>query len=222
VTQPQLPSTAAVFPLPCSGLHFQGGNGTNNAMGGAQFNRAPQTRILVSLGASPNAAAVFSITSPSIENTFENLTIDGHNQALSIFASVDNTLKNVCLAVQTSGQTDNTALKITNSFWFFMDGGCLKTLSMTIPVAMFTGETPIAGENPLVGLVYFTNIQGHRKAVASHRILRRAPPRSRGDVARRHAQASMALTAMPWISKWAPQRSGPEPMKARVGNGYLK
>jgi hypothetical protein len=72
-------------------------------MGGAQFNRAPQTRILVSLGASPNAAAVFSITSPSIEDTFENLTIDGHNQALSIFASVDNTLKNVCLAVQTSG-----------------------------------------------------------------------------------------------------------------------
>ncbi|MGD0306776.1 MAG: glycosyl hydrolase family 28-related protein, partial [Candidatus Acidiferrales bacterium] len=160
VSQPQLPSTAAVFPLPCGGLHFQGGNGTNNAMGGAQFNRAPQTRILVSLGASPNAAAVFSITSPSIENTFENLTIDGHNQALSIFASVDNTLKNVCLAVQTSGQTDNTALKITNSFWFFMDGGCLQTLSMTIPVAMFTGETPIAGENPLVGLVYFTNIQG--------------------------------------------------------------
>jgi hypothetical protein len=52
------------------------------------------------------------------------------------------------------------ALKITNSFWFFMDGGCLQTLSMTIPVAMFTGETPIAGENPLVGLVYFTNIQG--------------------------------------------------------------
>jgi Pectate lyase superfamily protein len=160
VSQPQLPSTAAVFNLPCSGLHFQGGNGTNTALGGAQFNRPPQTRILASPGSNPNAAAVFSVISPSIENTFENLTIDGHNQALSIFASVDNSLRNVCLAVGTSGQTDNTALKITNSFWFFMDGGCLQTTGMTIPVAMFTGETPIASESPLVGLVFFSNIQG--------------------------------------------------------------
>jgi len=41
LTQPQLPSTAAIFPLPCGGLHFVGGNGTNSSTGGAQFNRAP-------------------------------------------------------------------------------------------------------------------------------------------------------------------------------------
>ncbi len=161
VSQPQLPSTAAVFPLPCGGLHFQGGNGTNYALGGAQFNRAPQTRIFVSAGASPNAAAVFSMAGASVQqNTFENLTINGHNQAINIYASVDNSLRNVCLVVGTSGQTDNTPLKITNTFWFFMDGGCLQTTSMTIPVAIFTGETPLGSEAPLVGLAYFTNIQG--------------------------------------------------------------
>ena len=160
VSQPQLPSTAAVFPLPCSGLHFQGGNGTDTSIKGAQFDRPPQTRIMVSPGANPNAAAVFSVISPSIENTFENLTIGGHNQAISVYTSVDNSLRNVCLIVLTSGQTDNTPLKITNSFWFFMDGGCLQAGNMTIPVAMFTGETPIASEAPLAGLIYFTNIQG--------------------------------------------------------------
>jgi hypothetical protein len=161
VSQPQLPSTLAVFPLPCGGLHLQGGNGTNTSLGGAQFNRAPQTRILATPGASPNAAAVFSVTGNTVQqNTFENLTIDGHNQALSIYASVDNSLRNVCLAVTTSGQTDNTPLKITNSFWFFMDGGCLQGGSMTLPVALFTGETPLTTEAPLVGLAYFTNIQG--------------------------------------------------------------
>ncbi len=160
VSQPQLPSTAAVFPLPCSGLHFQGGNGTDTSIKGAQFNRPPQTRIMVSPGANPNAAAVFSVISPSIENTFENLTIGGHNQAISVYTSVDNSLRNVCLTAAISGQTDNTPLKITNSFWFFMDGGCLQAGNMTIPVAMFTGETPIASEAPLAGLIYFMNIQG--------------------------------------------------------------
>ncbi len=161
LTQTQLPSTAPVFTLPCSGLHFQGGNSTNYATGGAQFNRPPQTRLAVNtLGASPNNAPVFSITSPNGEETFENLTINGHNQAVSLFDSTEDSLKNVCLTVPTTGQTDNTPLKITNSFWFFMDGGCLQTSSSTVPVGMFTGETPIAGESPLVGLVYFTNVQG--------------------------------------------------------------
>jgi hypothetical protein len=34
LTQPQLPSTAAIFPLPCPGLHFVGGNGTISSTGG--------------------------------------------------------------------------------------------------------------------------------------------------------------------------------------------
>ncbi len=33
LTQPQVPSTAAIFPIPCSDLHFQGGNGTNLVVG---------------------------------------------------------------------------------------------------------------------------------------------------------------------------------------------
>jgi hypothetical protein len=162
VSQPQLPSTAAIFPLPCPGLHFLGGNGSGHATGGAQFNRAPQTRIVANNGgSSPNAAAMFSMTGPtSVTDTFENLTLNGLNQAISIYTSNENVLRNVCLTTTATGQTDNAPLKITNTFWFYMDGGCLQTASGSLPLALLTGETSLAGEAPLVGLAYFTSVQG--------------------------------------------------------------
>ena len=161
LTQPQLPSTAAIFPVPCPGLHFVGGNGTISSTGAAQFNRAPQVRLVVNnAGPNPNGAAVFSMTYPISLTTFENLTINGHNQAMSIYTSGQNVLRNVCLTTMATGNTDNTPLKITNTFWFFMDDGCLQAGNGTLPVALLTGEAPIAGEAPLVGLAYFRGLEG--------------------------------------------------------------
>ena len=161
LTQPQLPSTAAIFPVPCPGLHFVGGNGTISSTGAAQFNRAPQVRLVVNnAGPNPNGAAVFSMTYPISLTTFENLTINGHNQAISIYTSGQNVLRNVCLTTMVTGNTDNTPLKITNTFWFFMDDGCLQAGNGTLPVALLTGEAPIAGEAPLVGLAYFRGLEG--------------------------------------------------------------
>ncbi|MGB7751837.1 MAG: glycosyl hydrolase family 28-related protein, partial [Candidatus Acidiferrales bacterium] len=161
LTQPQLPSTAAIFPLPCPGLHFIGGNGTISSTGGAQFNRAPQVRLVVNnVGSNPNGAAVFSMTYPIALTTFENLTINGQNQAISMYTSNQNVLRNVCLTTSITGKTDNTPLKITNTFWFFMDNGCLQAGSGSLPVALLTGEAPIAGEAPLVGLAYFRGLEG--------------------------------------------------------------
>src|SRR5271167_4189985 len=112
LTQPQLPSTAAVFPLPCGGLHFVGGNGTSSSTGAAQFNRAPQVRLVVNnVGSSPNGAAVFSMTYPVTLNTFENLTINGQNQAMSLYDSGQDVLHNVCLVADATGKADNAPLK---------------------------------------------------------------------------------------------------------------
>jgi Pectate lyase superfamily protein len=162
LSQPQLPSTSGIFTLPCGGLHFLGGNGSGSAIGGAQFNRAPQTRlIVVNVGANPNAAAVFSMLgNVSSSNTFENLTINAHNQAISMYASNENVLRNDCLTTAITGQTDNTPLKITNTFWVYMDGGCLQAGNGSLPLAIFTGEAPLGIEAPLVGLAYFTSVQG--------------------------------------------------------------
>jgi hypothetical protein len=162
LTQPQLPSTAAVFPLPCSGLHLLGGNGSGFATGGAQFNRAPQTRLVVSnVGTNPNGAAVFSTTYPVTgETTWENLTINAHNEAISMYTSNENVLRNVCLTTAATGQTDNTPLKITNTFWFYMDGGCLQAGNSALPLAIFSGEASLNSEAALDGLMYFTGVQG--------------------------------------------------------------
>jgi len=161
LSQPQLPSTAAIFPLPCGGLHFVGGNGTSSSTGAAQFNRAPQVRLVVNnIGSSPNGAAVFSMAGPVALNTFENLTINGQNQAMSLYDSGQNVLRNVCLTTITTGKTDNTPLKITNTFWFFMDDGCLQAGSGSLPMALLTGETSLNGEAPLVGLAYFRGLEG--------------------------------------------------------------
>ena len=65
LSQPQLPSTSAIFALPCAGLHLIGGNGSGRAVGGAQFNRTPQARLIIgNPGSSPNGGAVFSTTWP--------------------------------------------------------------------------------------------------------------------------------------------------------------
>src|SRR5262249_48224631 len=70
--------------------------------------------------------------------------------------------RNVCLAVTgTTGLTDNTPLKIMNSFWIWFRGGCLMANgSNTTPIALFTGETPIGSEAPLVGLLKMEDIIG--------------------------------------------------------------
>ena len=114
-------------------------------MGGAQFNRAPQTRLVVgNPGSNPNGGAVFSTIWPVAGGTtWENLTINGLNQAISMYTANENVLRNVCLTSAATGMTDNTPLKITNTFWFYMDGGCLQATSSTLPMAMFTGETSL-------------------------------------------------------------------------------
>jgi Pectate lyase superfamily protein len=162
LSQPQLPSTSAIFALPCAGLHLIGGNGSGRAVGGAQFNRTPQARLIIgNPGSSPNGGAVFSTTWPVTgETTWENLTINGFNQAISMYTANENVLRNVCLTSAATGQTDNTPLKITNTFWFYMDGGCLQTTSSTLPMAIFSGETSLHGEAALDGLMYFTGVQG--------------------------------------------------------------
>jgi Pectate lyase superfamily protein len=162
LTQPQLPSTAAIFPLPCNGLHFVGGNASGTSIGAAQFNRAPQTRLQVTAsGPSPNAAAVFSLIFPDNgATTFENLTINAKNEAIFMYDSNENVLRNVCLTTQATGQTDNTPLKVTNSFWIFMYGGCLQAGNGSLPPAIFTGEASLNSEAPLVGLTYFDGVQG--------------------------------------------------------------
>ena len=113
--------------------------------------------INVTAGASPNAAPMFAL--PSF-TTIENLSIAGSNQAVSLYDTVNVSFRNTCLAVNgATGQTDNTPLKITNSFWIWYKGGCIMANGSTsTPIVLFTGETPVSGEAPLDGLITMEDI----------------------------------------------------------------
>ena len=168
VSQPQLPSTAAVFNIPttCARLYFYGGNVSNGfeiqALGGA-----PMSAINVNAGAHPNGGPVFllesgqgSSTQGGVNSTFENLSINAYNQAVTVYGATTIRFQNVCLGVNgTTGLADNTPLKLTNTFQDYFNGGCLVTNgSGTTPIIEMTGETPLATEGSQDGLIYVSNV----------------------------------------------------------------
>jgi hypothetical protein len=134
-TTPDLPS--------CTGMHIRGtGNGQLMT-----FGTPPNAHIGVIKGASPSPAPVFSALNIN-QITLEDVAIDGYNQALWANNVTTLRLKNACLRVQTTGQTDNTPLKLTNLFDFEMDDGCLAALAPggssangSLPVSIWDGET---------------------------------------------------------------------------------
>ena len=148
-TQTGISTTAPIFTT-CSDLYLY----SNGSQGGtAQFRTAPQgARILVSAGASPNAAPVFAFTQQE-NDTVENLSLNCRNQCISTYDSVLMHFTNNALNVATTGQTDNTPLKITNSFWIWINGGTLQNIGGTLPTLLMTGETSLGGEASLVGLI---------------------------------------------------------------------
>jgi hypothetical protein len=148
-TTPDLPS--------CVGLHIKGlGSGALMS-----FAAPPNAHIGVIKGSNPSPAPVFySLNSTGV--TFEDVAIDAYNQAISTNNVIGITLTNTCLRVQTTGQTDNTPLKLTNVFNFWMSKGCLETLNGsvtngTLPVAIWSGETS-GSSTPAVYIVRMQDV----------------------------------------------------------------
>jgi len=134
-TTPDLPS--------CAGLRIRGlGNGALMT-----FATPAQAYIGIVQGSNPSAAPVFSALNQSNPSmTFEDVAIDAYNQAIWANNAVGLTLTNTCLRVQTTGKPDNTPLKLTNVFNFWMNKGCLETLNGSVtngalPVSIWDGET---------------------------------------------------------------------------------
>ena len=148
-TQTGVSTTAPIFTT-CGDLYLY----SNGSQGGtAQFRSAPQgAQIRVTAGASPNSAPVFEFEQQP-NSTIENLEMSCYNECVWAYDSTGMHFKNNALAVATTGMSDNTPLKITNSFWIWIEGGTLETNSGSIPTLLLTGETSLGGEAPLVGLL---------------------------------------------------------------------
>jgi hypothetical protein len=164
VSQPQAPSTAPIFSIPknCLNLHFVGGNVAGRfAM--PQFSNAPAASIVVNPGPSPNAAPMFLLENGqgsskhggARNSTMEQLNLTCFNQCVWIYAGGNFIFSRMNMAVSTTRMQDNTPLKISNSFWIYFYNGTLQTSSTAVPVALFVQDTPISGEQPVVGLLRF-------------------------------------------------------------------
>jgi hypothetical protein len=170
ISQQQLPTPTNVpdlsIPPTCSGLYFFGGN-TGNRSGVVAGQTAPSSTVHVVNGPHPNGSPVFflqqgqsGMTQGGFQSSFQNLSLNCYNQCVWIYGAAQIKMRNVGLAVPTTGLADNTPLKLTNTFWFeFVDGSALQTQSAKVPVAILTGESTYGpGIAPQVGLVTFRNI----------------------------------------------------------------
>jgi pectate lyase-like protein len=169
VSQKQTPTPITVPDLSvaptCSGLYFYGGSNNERRMW-PQFAQAPQAVIQVRRGANPNGSPVFLLeqgsepgaTQGGQQSKFENLSINGYNEAVWVLSAVNVRFKNCALSVPTTGAADNAALKVTDTFWFYFTDGSLQTSSTGVPVAMFTGEDYSFETSPSVGLVTFRDV----------------------------------------------------------------
>jgi Pectate lyase superfamily protein len=159
VAQPQTPSTAPVFEIPCQYLTFRGMGTSEPAFG----TRMPGVIIQSAPGASPNNAAVFDVRFPNVGQgfTMQDLEIAGYNKALWVYKTVQVKLDNVVLSVQNTALADNSPLMLTNNFWFEWNGGsCNGTQAANKYCILATGDVPIAGEAALVGLIHIHDLQG--------------------------------------------------------------
>lgn len=170
ISQQQTPTPANIpdlnIPKTCSGLYFFGGN-TGNRSGVVAGQTAPASAVKVINGPHPNASPVFflqqgesGMTQGGFQSSFQNLSMNCYNQCVWIYGAAQVKMRNVGLAVATTGLADNTPLKLTDTFWFeFVDGSALQTESTKVPVAIMTGENTYGpGVTPQVGLVTFRDI----------------------------------------------------------------
>jgi len=167
VSQKQTPTEVTVpdlsIPPTCSGLYFYGGNNSNRRSW-PQFAAAPQAVIQIDPGPRPNGSPIFLLeqgsgaTQGGYQSRFENLVLNGYNEAVWILSAVNVRMKNVALSVTTTGLLDNTPLKVTDTFWFYFTDGTLQAGSSTVPVALFTGENYSFRTSPSVGLVTFRDV----------------------------------------------------------------
>lgn len=163
VSQPQLPSTAPVFPFPtgCAPT-LTSGPGSTFDQTFPPMSEGAEIEVQ-NLGTNPNAAPVFRYS--SLEGNFygghiKGLNIQGYNQALVVIGSVPFHLENVNLASFITGQADNTPLKLTDTYWFYWSYGVSGAFgcapanpgcaSGVTPPILMTGET-VSGQVANIG-----------------------------------------------------------------------
>lgn len=153
VNQPQSNSPSTIpFTIGCQNMHFLGGDQQSPSTGTAM---PPQVSINARCGSAPNAMPMFEVNYPNQNAHFENLIINGCNEAIAspgqwLF------LTNATLSASTTGLVHNAALWIYDTFNVYITGGALVTGSSSVPTLLMTSEA-CSGCYQGVGNVYIEN-----------------------------------------------------------------
>jgi len=140
------------FNISCPGVHLLGGNsGQHN---GTPFVQPPTVSLLAHCGPSPNAQPMFATYYPNGNITFQNLVINGCNQAVGVTSNVVR-FWNTYLSAS-GGGANGSALYLQDTFWIYFDYGGLTTSSTSVPTLLMSGY-PCSGCYAGVGNVYMTN-----------------------------------------------------------------
>jgi Pectate lyase superfamily protein len=137
-------TNAAPFTIPCGQIRLVGSGNS----GGAQFATGSNTLLDPLTCPSGNTYPEFLVQQES-DVTLENLAVGGCNESVWVRSSTNILFNNDDLfGIAPSGQTDNTALKVTNSFWVWIKGGTNLGVegSYSLPAMIFTNETALTSE----------------------------------------------------------------------------
>jgi uncharacterized cupin superfamily protein len=161
VQQVQTGTSATASPLnvPCA-VHFRGAGGQLT-----QFGLVPMAILSVIPGASPNSAALISVTIDSTHPiggvTFDGVDVEGYNRAVTYFNFTDVHATHSAFRAKVTGLTDNAPLQFVNGFGIYFDHNVIgfntpnPALIGNLPDVQFLGETEASGD--IVYLAHFTD-----------------------------------------------------------------
>ena len=141
------------FNISCPGVHLLGGNsGQHN---GTPFVQPPTVSLLAHCGPSPNAQPMFATYYPNGNITFQNLVINGCNQAVAVTSNVVRFWNTYLSAVGRQARTDRRSIcRIPSGFT--STTAARPRNSTSVPTLLMTGY-PCSGCYAGVGNVYMSN-----------------------------------------------------------------
>ena len=192
------------IPKSCSALHFVGGNGSI-APDKAQFETPPQTVLY-----SPNCSGAGTGPMFLLENgtlagatqggtgsTFSNLGIVGCNQGVWAYGVANVTFNNIAFGNTNSFGADPYSLKITNSFFVYINGGTINNYNTTVPGVLLSAETPLGTEPSEVQIVNFRNTIFNGAVLLDQRV---STPNQSGAILFDGVQAEIGGSSVPFFT----------------------
>ena len=192
------------IPKSCSALHFVGGNGSI-APDKAQFETPPQSILYTANCSGAGTGPMFLLengsqaaaTQGGTGSTFSNLGIVGCNQGLWAFGVANVTFNNIAFGNTNNFGADPYSLKITNSFFVYINGGTINNYNTTVAGVLLDAETPLGTEPSEANIINFRNTIFNGAVLLDQRV---STPNQSGAILFDGVQAEIGGSSVPFFT----------------------